>query len=181
MLKNDGLNLEDALPGLMARLDHPDKAISKAALRLLRDCTFNVEDRLPVAMTPGVPGKLFAMLRSSDPYIVEHAAGTLRNVACDDAHVSECKRKLLEVTGALEAVADLIEAPQAGTDKSGPTIDNNVIAEIVTGLVANLATESHTKRFFSLRPESLKRIAALAMDGDVDRWGWSVPIPLNAS
>ena len=165
-MKSDGLDLEDALPGLMARLYHPDKAISKAALRLLRDFTFNVEDRLPVAMTPGVPGKLFAMLRSSDPYIVEHAAGTLRNVA----PASKCKRMLLEVTGALEAVAGLIEAPQVGTDKSGPTVDNNAIAEIVTGLVANLATEYHTKRFFSLRPESLKRIAALAMDGDMDRW-----------
>ena len=106
----------------MARLDHPDKAISKAALRLLRDSTFNVEDRLPVAKTPGVPGKLFAMLRSCDPFFVEHAAGTLRNVACDD---TVCKRMLLAVTGALEAVADLIEAPRARTDKSGPTFANN--------------------------------------------------------
>ena len=141
----------------------------------MRDSSMDDVDGQPIAETPGVPEKLFAMLRSRDPFFVEHAAGTLRNVACDDPGTSGRKRMLLAVTGALEAVADLIEAPWAGTDKSGPTFANDVIAEIVTGLVANLATESQTKRFFSLRPESLTRVAALAMDGDVDRWDSRAP------
>jgi hypothetical protein len=172
-LMNDGLcmsgDMKVALHGLMARLDHPNKAISKAALRVLRDFTFDEEDRLPVTKTPGVPGKLFAMLRSSDPFFVEHAAGTLRNVACDDEGLSGRKNNLLAVSGALEAVADLIESPWAGADKAGPTVANDAIAEVAMGIIANLGTESRTKRFFSLRPQSLKRIAALAIDGNVGR------------
>ena len=164
--------------GVISRLDHPDRAIAKAALRILRDYSWDEKERMAIVKAPGVPTKLFAMLGSGDPYVIEHAAGTLTNIAHDDSGETGRKPLLLALAPqALEALSGLIEAQHGGSGSGceaayGPTTANDTIAEGVFSIISNLGTEKPVKQYFSRRENSVKRMVQLLMDRDETRCGW---------